>query len=249
MPTLNKVAGKVSGEDRRTFEQLGGFKHVELVVNEILTKHGFLRGMFPAEERSQYLRPQSSPTTQLIFEFDPEKSVRWHFADLIEQAHEVQKHGGGTNYVGAMLQHLVGAKLDLIIGPDKVEHHGFAVADHSTERKGDFHVGSAAIHVTTHPSEALVRKCGDNLRDGFTPVIVTIGDGVTGATFLLKNAGLTDRVDVLDGLQFLTANVLEHSSFSAAKCKVTLKSILARYNGIVGACETDPSLLIRLPGA
>jgi hypothetical protein len=69
------------------------------------------------------------------------------------------------------------------------------VADHSTDRKGDFQVESVALHVTTQPSEALVRKCGDNLRDGLKPVILTIGEGVEGAGFLLKAAQLADRVD------------------------------------------------------
>ena len=146
-----------------------------------------------------------------------------------------------------MLQHLVGAKLDLVLGVGKLKHHGASVADHSTDRKGDFQVEAVAIHVTTHPSEALVRKCGDNLRAGLKPLIITIGDGATGAAFLLKNAGLADRVDVLDAGQFLTANVYERSLFKAADCKVTLGKLLERYNEIVASCETDPTLQIKLP--
>ena len=81
------------------------------------------------------------------------------------------------------------------------------------------------------------------------PLIVTIGDGVDGAEFLLKNAGLADRVDVLDAGQFLTANVYERSFFKAAECKVTLRKLLERYNEIVASCETDPALLIKLSEA
>jgi len=183
------------------------------------------------------------------FNFDPGKSLRANIEDLLRQARDVQTHAGGTNYVGAMLQHLVGAKLDLVLGKGKVKHHGFSVADHSTERKGDFHVEAVAIHVTTHPSEALVRKCAQNLQDGLRPVIVTSGDGVDGAAFLLKNAQLIERVDVLDTNQFLTANVYERSLFKAVDCKITLATLLERYNEIVGACETDPSLRIKLSGA
>ena len=182
------------------------------------------------------------------FNFDTGISLRANIEDLLQQAREVQKHAGGTNYVGAMLQHLVGAKLDIVLGTGKVEHHGFSVADHPTERKGDFHVESVAIHVTTHPSEALVRKCAKNLQDDLKPVIITSGEGVEGATFLLKSAELVLRVDVLDASQFLTANVYERSLFKAADCKITLAKLLERYNEIVAACETDPSLLIRLNG-
>lgn len=181
------------------------------------------------------------------FHFDTGKSLRANINDLLQQAHEVQASAGGTNYVGAMLQHLVGAKLDLVLGQGKLKHHGVSVADHSTDRKGDFHVEAVAIHVTTNPSEALIRKCGDNLRAGLKPLIVTIGDGVDGAEFLLKNVGLADRVDVLDAGQFLTANIYERSFFKAADCKVTLGKLLRRYNEIVTSCETDPTLLIKLP--
>jgi hypothetical protein len=172
------------------------------------------------------------------FNFDPGKSLRANIEDLLRQARDVQTHAGGTNYVGAMLQHLVGAKLDVVLGKGKVQHHGFSVADHSTDRKGDFRVETVAIHVTTQ-----------NLQEGLKPVIVTSGDGVDGAAFLLKNAHLVERVDVLDANQFLTANVYERSLFKAAECKVTLAALLERYNEIVAACETDPSLLIKLSGA
>ena len=180
------------------------------------------------------------------FHFDPGKSVRANVDDLLAQAGQLQESAGGTNYVGAMLQHLVGAKLDLVLGPGKVEHHGFSVADQPTARQADFQIEIVTIHVTTHPTEALILKCEENLQGGLKPVIVTIGDGVDGAAFLLNNSNLKDRVDVLDARQFLTANVYERSLFQAAGCKVTLTNLLRRYNQIVEANESDPSLRVIL---
>ena len=180
------------------------------------------------------------------FHFDPGKSLHANIHDLLEQADELQKNSGGANYVGAMLQHLVGAKLDVVLGEGKIQHHGFSVADQSTARQSDFQIEMVAIHVTTHPSEALVRKCAENLRVGLKPLIITLGDGVEGAAFLLKNVNLADRVDVLDLGQFLTANVYERSLFKAAACKVTFSKLLDRYNEIVGSCETDPALRIAI---
>jgi len=182
------------------------------------------------------------------FHFDPGKSLRANINDLLAQAAELQLTGGGTNYVGAMLQHLVGAKLDVVLGPGKIRHHGFSVADQSTARKADYQVESVAIHVTTHPTEGLVRKCGDNIKAGLKPLIITLGEAVRPAEFTLKTFELQDRVDVLDAAQFLTANVYERSLFKAAECKVTLASLLERYNTIVDECETDPSLRIKLNG-
>lgn len=180
------------------------------------------------------------------FHFDPGKSLRANIEDLLLQAQDVQANSGGSNYVGAMLQHLVGAKLDLVLGRGKVKHHGSSVADHSTERKGDYQVDAVTIHVTTHPTEALMRKCADNLKAGLKPLIVTVGEGVTGAAFLLRNFKLAERVDVLDAAQFLTANVYERSLFHAADYKLTLTKLLQRYNEIVSECETDPALQVKL---
>ncbi len=225
---------------------LGGVDLVIASTDRLLQQHGLKRNLFSEDERRRIQRGRRA-AKRIEFQFDTGKSLRSNIEDLLAQAQEVQANAGGTNYVGAMLQHLVGAKLDLVLGAGKLKHHGFSVADHSTARKGDFHVESVAIHVTTNPSEALVRKCGDNLRGGLRPLIVTKGDGVDGAEFLLKNAELADRVDVLDAGQFLTANVYERSFFKAAECKVTLGKLLDRYNEIVASCETDPTLLIKVP--
>lgn len=180
------------------------------------------------------------------FHFDPGKSVHANIHDLLEQSAELQETSGGTNYVGTMLQHLVGAKLDVVLGSGVIRHHGASVADRSTDRQSDFQIETVAIHVTTHPSEALIRKCDENLRAGLKPLIITLGDGVEGAAFLLKNTNLADRVDVLDIGQFLTANVYERSLFKVADCKVTFARLLNRYNEIVQDCETDPALRIAL---
>jgi uncharacterized protein DUF4928 len=179
------------------------------------------------------------------FHFDSGKSLRANIQDLIRQATKLQDNAGGTNYVGAMLQHVVGAKLDLVLGEGKIKHHGFCVADTATGRQADFEFQTVAIHVTTNPTESLIRKCADNLQAGLKPLIITIGDSVKGAEFLLKNSEIHERVDVLDAAQFLTANIYERSLFSAADCKITLTGLLQRYNAIVALCENDPLLVVK----
>lgn len=180
------------------------------------------------------------------FHFDTGKSLRANIEDLLKQARELQAEAGGANYLGAMLQHLVGAKLDTVLGKGMVQHYGSSVADRPTERKADFQIEAVAIHVTTTPSEALIGKCAANLQDGLKPVVITNEDGVSGAAYLLRNANLMDRVDVLDIGQFLTANIYERSMFKSDNCRLTFSGLLLRYNEIVAACERDPCLLISL---
>ena len=233
----------LSSEEDEAIELLGGIDRISAIADRILAQHGFHRGLFRRSERRLIRRWQKQT---IEFDFDFGKSLRANIEDLLDQAGELQADAGGTNFVGAMLQHLVGAKLDIVLGEGKLHHHGTSVADHSTDRSGDFHVEMVAIHVTTHPSETLVRKCVENLKGGLKPLIITLAEAVEPAAFLLKAADIADRVDVLDAAQFLTANVYERSLFKAADCKVTLTALLQRYNAIVAACETDPSLLIKL---
>jgi Domain of unknown function (DUF4928) len=236
----------VSAEEERGVEALGGIDRAAALADQVLAKHGLLRGLFTKRERD-LIRLGRRPQKQRIeFHFNPGKSLRANINDLLDQASELQATSGGTNYVGAMLQHLVGAKLDIVLGPGKLHHYGFSVADQSTDRQSDFQIESIAIHVTTHPSEALIAKSSENLRAGLKPLIITLGPGVEGAAFLLSNSNLEDRVDVLDIGQFLTANVYERSLFKTAACKVTLSNLLERYNEIVASCESDPALRIAI---
>ncbi len=68
-------------------------------------------------------------------------------------------------------------------------------------------MNGVAIHVTIHPTEALIRKAAKNFQNGLKPVIVTLTDGVAGAAYLLKGTEWKNRIDVIDATQFLTANV------------------------------------------
>lgn len=233
----------LSDQEEEAIWRLGGIDRAVAIADKVLAQHGVRGVLFSRSELDMIRRREKRA---LEFRFDFGKSLRANIEDLLEQAGELQADAGGTNYVGAMLQHLVGAKLDIVLGEGKLHHHGSSVADHSTERSGDFHIETSAIHVTTHPSEALVRKCAENLKAGLKPLIITLAEAVEPAEFLLKGADIADRVDVLDAAQFLTANVYERSFFKAAECKVTLTALLQRYNAIVATCETDPSLLIKL---
>lgn len=183
-------------------------------------------------------------TEPLKLKADLSKSLRSIVAELIATAFERQRECRGTMVAGAVLQHLVGAKLELAIPSVTIEHHGFSVADAPNMRKGDFVIGDSAIHVTTAPSEALLRKCSDNLAAGLRPIIITTSDGTGGAHALAKNHDLADRIEILDIEQFITTNVLEWSTFQSGQRQVSVSDLIERYNVVVDVCETDPSLRI-----
>lgn len=178
--------------------------------------------------------------------FDSAKSMQAIIQDLLAQAKKRQQESSGTMYQGALLQHLVGAKLELALPELQIRHNGFSVADAVSERSGDFVMDDSIIHITTSPGEAVIRKCQSNIESGAKPIILTVADGVSVAKGLAGNAGLAGRIDIMDAEQFLAANLHELAFFKTSERLPTLEKLIEVYNRIVSENETDPSLRIEL---
>jgi hypothetical protein len=164
--------------------------------------------------------------------------------DVLAQAEDRQKTAPGVYYAGAVMQHMVGAKLDCALGDGQFEHNSYSTSDQQSGREGDFFVGDVAIHVTTSPTEALIERCRDNLNDGIRPVLVTGQRGLILAEGLADNAGLSDRIDVFEVEQFVALNLYELGKFTAEGRRIAVSDFVARYNEIIEEVETDPSLKI-----
>jgi hypothetical protein len=177
---------------------------------------------------------------------DASKSLRSIISELIESAFIRQRECPGTMIAGAVMQHLVGAKLEIALPDAEISHKGFSVADAPGNRKGDFLLGDTAIHVTTAPTEALIRKCCDNLAENLHPLIITTQSGAGGAGALAKNANVGERIDILEIEQFVATNVLEWSAFKLAQRPLSVGELIDCYNRIIDQCETDPSLKIAI---
>jgi hypothetical protein len=194
---------------------------------------------FWAEQVKDYFRNQ--PFT---ISLDTSRTIAASLDELFEQARNRQKQNPGTQYLGTMLQHLVAAKLSIILPSEKFEIHGASVADSPTERNGDFVINNTIIHCTTAPGEPLIQKCKANIRGGCLPVIITIFDRVKNAYDLAADAEISSRVEVWDIQQFLSTNINEHGLFSERQRTTKLADIIERYNQIIDEKETDPSLKI-----
>jgi len=181
----------------------------------------------------------------LKLKLDPSQSMRAVISSILTQAESRQRNEPGATYVGTVLQHLVGAKLHLILGPD-VQHRGASVADQPGGLPADFLIEDVAIHVTTAPSEALIRKCVENLETGLRPIIVTAGKGLALADGLAEQADIAARIDVFDGEQFLAGNLYELGLFGQEGRVRTAGELVEQYNQIVEECEGNPSLLIEM---
>jgi hypothetical protein len=177
---------------------------------------------------------------------DASRSLRAVVRDVIGQAVDRQKSVPGVYYAGAVLQHLVGAKLDCALGKGQFEHNSFSTADAPSGRAGDFFLGDVAIHVTTSPGEAVVARCLENLNDGYRPLLVTLQRGLAVAEGLSTNVGLGERIDIFEIEQFVALNLYELGRFGADGRKLAVAEMVQRYNEIVEEFETDPGLKIEL---
>jgi len=122
--------------------------------------------------------------------------------------------------------------------------NGASVADAVSSRSGDFVLDDAIIHCTMAPGDALLQKCKDNLSNGTQPIILTVGKGVGVAQGLAETHGIEGRVEVMDALQFLAANLYEMSLFKAGDRRIKISQLVEKYNEIIAANESDASLRI-----
>ena len=109
---------------------------------------------FWAEQVREYFRNQP-----FVLTADTSKTIGANLDELFEQARKRQKQNPGTQYLGTVLQHLVAAKLCLIMPDNSFEIHGASVADGPTDRNGDFVINNTIIHCTTMPGALLIEKC------------------------------------------------------------------------------------------
>jgi hypothetical protein len=65
---------------------------------------------------------------------DASRSLRLVVRDVLTQAEERQKTTPGVYYAGAVMQHMVGTKLDCALGTGQFEHNSYSTSDQQSGR-------------------------------------------------------------------------------------------------------------------
>lgn len=182
-----------------------------------------------------------------ILDIDPALGVSGVVRNLVSQVDARQKEMPGATLVGTVVQHLIGAKLEVALGKQagEIAKHGASVND-AKGRGGDLEIGDTVIHITTAPGQLLIEKCADNVRSGLRPIVITGRNRVVAAESLVADQGMAGRVDVLDYEQFLAANVFEIGEFDRNGRRLAFERIIDRYNEIIDRVENDPGLRIEV---
>lgn len=150
---------------------------------------------------------------------------------------------------GVVEQHLVGAKLEARFPQQNFPAQPAHAADAPTKRRGDFELktasGDVVIHVTSHPTSALIEKCQENLRDRLLPIIITLREKEQSAVALAEDKGVADQIAVLPIDHFVAANLIELAAERNLSFIEVFREIIEAYNRRIEAAETDLSCKIR----
>ena len=199
---------------------------------------------FLARRQAAPVVPRPRRPSPLRLTLDADRSLRSVFRELFRQAEDRDLIGRSRAHVGALLNHLVAAALDWE-PPTIAERPDRLVTDAWSSRPGSFERGDAELFVTAGPSEAAMADCRQALDRGRHPILITLATGTAVATHLAETAGIREQVEVFDIEQFLILDLYLRCRFRTAKLRPALRRLISRYNQIVEAGETDPSLRIR----
>jgi len=191
---------------------------------------------------TQCVRVDYFDKQRITVDLDYNKPVSSVVSDILKAATE-----RSDKPTGVVLQHLIGAKLQLRFPNVEIGRDRANAADLHTDREGDFQVGTTAFHVTTAPMEKLISRCVENKRAGYRPVILTLESKVIAARQMADNVGMSEQIAVQAAENFIGNNIEEIAIYDGDKIREGLARLIRTYNARINAIETDKSLMIDEP--
>lgn len=173
---------------------------------------------------------------------EPNKPVPAIISDILSAVAE-----RSDKPTGIVLQHLVGAKLQLRFPEVDIGVDQANAADLQTDREGDYQIGTTAFHVTVAPMEKLVTRCIENKNAGYRPVILTLESKVMAARQMADNAGMVDQISVQPAELFIGNNIEEIAIYDGDKIREGVARLIRTYNNRIDSIEVDKSLMIEEP--
>ncbi|STB68497.1 Uncharacterised protein [Citrobacter freundii] len=191
---------------------------------------------------TQCVRRDYFDKQRISVDLDYSKPVSTVVCDILRAAAERSDKPTGT-----VLQHLIGAKLQLRFPEIEIGNERANAADLQTFREGDFQVGTTAFHVTTAPMEKLISRCIENKRSGYRPVILTLESKVIAARQMADNVDMSEQISVQAAETFIGNNIEEIAVYDGDKIREGLARLVRTYNTRIETIETDKSLMIDEP--
>lgn len=198
-----------------------------------------LESLFTKKVQSDYFDKQ-----RLDVDLDHNKPVASIIGDILKTSANRSDKPTGT-----VLQHLVGAALQLRFPNEEIGVDKSNTADLQTDREGDFQLGDTAFHVTVSPMEKLIQRCISNKKSGFRPVILTVRSRIDAAYQMIDiaDSSMSDRVLVSSSEDFIGLLVEEMSIFDGKSIRSNIARLIRLYNNRIDQIETDKSLMLKEP--
>jgi len=235
---LPTIAGKISDTRRMWIEE-----YLELLNN--LHQEGLLE--LAVIERWWIDRIQAYfESLAFKLRLNPERSLTHIFRELFEAAWTRGKGQSKSRLVSLLMEHLVGAKLEMDLPGIKIEDKRLSTTEGFDQWRRSFRVEDAIIHVAAVPTETLIEECRDNLGEGLRPLVITSQQGIGGATALSRASNIDDQIEMLEIAQFLVSTIQKRRGFKESKRTSEVQDLVSAYNRIIDRTETDPRLKIAL---
>ena len=168
-----------------------------------------------------------------------QESIRTQIESLFLAVRRKKDPVSGEAQISRLMWHLVAAVLSL---KGRLDFDAIT----SMSPSDAFRLGTSVIHVAYCPDWPLMHECFAESDQGLRPIVISTRTGAAQTEALAQEVGMGRKVEVLDITQFLVANMLEWTGFNGSQRRHTFEELIARYNAIVEACETDPSLKIEI---
>ncbi|MGZ8299241.1 MAG: DUF4928 family protein [Rhodoplanes sp.] len=172
-------------------------------------------------------------TSPIEISFNPNLTLRLFIKRTLEEVRKRERNVAGTKLTGLFMQHMVGAKLEILLGAGKVTHHSATQADQQYQRYGDFEIDETILHVTSAPTERLIEKCRENLDAFKKPVIVTLSSKTSTAEGLAENAERAHQIEIVEFESLMVSNLIERSLLKQKERRITVEELVEAYGRLV----------------
>lgn len=185
--------------------------------------------------------PSKSASGPLTFRYDEGVSIEANISALYAGLRKRAKSSLQPSGTERVMKYMVGAVLSLLHN-----RHPSPFSHEATPGSEDFRIGNTIIHVHPAPEWPLLHQCFAEIDRRLRPLVISTRAGAAQVEALADEVGMLRRIEVLDITQFLVANMLKWTSFDGSQRRHTFEDLVIRYNTIIDACETDPSLKIEV---
>jgi hypothetical protein len=180
--------------------------------------------------------------------YDVSKPLYLGLNDLILQADELLAKQSLLPFASLVLRHLAVASVSVTTPGLWIDDGPILWNLDETISAATLRIGRTTLYCTHCPGDFVMLACLVDIRDGVRPIVVTHGKGVVVAELYADKFGISDELDALDSVQFVSGRIHIASQFEAAPQRQLQLEMAGAYNKRVKDSEYQGELQVRVVG-